>query len=257
MDPYLEPFWGDVHARLLLYCSDQIHDRLPGDMTSRVEQSLQIDADDGEDAEPGDTTHATYFPNVQLTESAVYNRNLKQSVGGTATLTPLRMNVPQPKGRTLRIRTDSGELVTTIEFLSPGNRGSLAAKQQFRARQQYLLAAHVNLVEVLLLRGRGFPLTMIADEIPAIHADDYRIVIVRAASPDEADFYPVSIRSPLPTIPIPLRKHEAETYLELQPLIEQAYKYGGYAKTDYRKPPPVDLGPDAAWVEDLLKPRRG
>jgi len=82
-------------------------------------------------------------------------------------------------------------------------------------------------------------------------------VVIRGTSPDEADFYPVSIRGPLPTIPIPLRKDEPETYLELQPLIEQAYHFGGYAKTDYRNPPPVDLGPDAVWVGELLASRRG
>jgi len=255
MDPYLERFWGDVHASLISSSRNQLYDRLPGDMTARVEQSLQIDVDGGDD-EPGERFRATHVPDVQLTERAEYDEPLQAAVGATATMVPLRVKVPQAKGRTLRIRTDAGELVTTIEFLSPGNRGSLASKQQFRARQQYLLAAGVNLVEVLLLRGRGFPLSMMADEIPECHAEDYKVAIVRGASPLEADFYPISIRLPLPTIPIPLRKHEAETFLELQPLIDLAYKYGNYGKTDYTPPPPVSLGPDAQWADEVLKARR-
>ena len=251
MDPYLEPFWKDVHTRMILYASDQIFGRLPSDMTARVEQSLQIDGADEDDI----PTRSIYFPDVLLLEQANYAENLKAAVSGTMTLVPIRLKLPEPTGRTLRIRTSAGELVTAIEFLSPGNRGSLASKRQFQGRQQALRAAHVNLVEVFLLRGRDYPLSLPMDEIPESHAEDYKVAIVRGASPLEADFYPISIRTPLPTIPIPLRKHEPETYLELQPLIDLAYKNGNYGKTDYSQPPPVSLGPDAAWADELLKAR--
>ncbi len=32
MDPYLEPFWGDVHQRLIVYSSDVLQKLLPGDL---------------------------------------------------------------------------------------------------------------------------------------------------------------------------------------------------------------------------------
>ena len=43
MDPYLEPFWGDVHSSLIVYFRDQINDQLPADLQARVEESLMAD----------------------------------------------------------------------------------------------------------------------------------------------------------------------------------------------------------------------
>lgn len=31
MDPYLEQFWRDVHARLIIYAADQLQAKLPGE----------------------------------------------------------------------------------------------------------------------------------------------------------------------------------------------------------------------------------
>ena len=36
MDPYLEQYWQDVHARLILYACDQLEDQLPGNLIARV-----------------------------------------------------------------------------------------------------------------------------------------------------------------------------------------------------------------------------
>ena len=32
MDPYLERFWRDVHARLIIYAADQLQENLPSDL---------------------------------------------------------------------------------------------------------------------------------------------------------------------------------------------------------------------------------
>ena len=37
MDPYLERFWRDVHAGLIIYARDQLQDELPGDLRARAE----------------------------------------------------------------------------------------------------------------------------------------------------------------------------------------------------------------------------
>ena len=64
----------------------------------------------------------------------------------------------------------------------------------------------------------------------------------------------LKLRERLPIIPIPLRKTDPDVTLDLQPLLDQAYRNGRYDRTDYRKPcaPPLE-GEDAQWAEQLLK----
>mgnify|MGYP002635107777 FL=1 len=46
MDPYLEQFWGDVHASLIVYIRDHINEQLPSDLQARVEEGLMVDTED-------------------------------------------------------------------------------------------------------------------------------------------------------------------------------------------------------------------
>lgn len=56
MDPYLESHWGDIHARLMVYASNQINSQLPDDLQARVEESVSVEFDDLED-EPRTQRH--------------------------------------------------------------------------------------------------------------------------------------------------------------------------------------------------------
>jgi len=46
MNPWLEGFWRDVHASLLVYARDQLNAELPPDLHARVDERLSIEADD-------------------------------------------------------------------------------------------------------------------------------------------------------------------------------------------------------------------
>jgi hypothetical protein len=58
----------------------------------------------------------------------------------------------------------------------------------------------------------------------------------------------------LPTIKIPLRPEDADVPLELQALLEQCYRNGGYEGTiNYAQPPESPLsGEIKTWVENHL-----
>jgi len=43
MDPYLEQFWRDVHARCIIYAADQLQARLPADLRARVEERVFVE----------------------------------------------------------------------------------------------------------------------------------------------------------------------------------------------------------------------
>src|SRR5437016_5661533 len=61
MNPWLEDFWRDVHAKFLVYASDQLNSELPSGLQARVDERLAI-----EDAEE---KPSAYVPDVAVTES--------------------------------------------------------------------------------------------------------------------------------------------------------------------------------------------
>ena len=82
----------------------------------------------------------------------------------------------------------------------------------------------------------------------------YVVGIKRGWDPTEWKVYPMSLREPLKTVPIPLRKRDGEVVLELQPIVDRAYVMGGHDDIDYSRPATPRLNrDDAAWAEELLK----
>ena len=61
MNPWLEGFWRDVHASLLVYARDQLNAALPPGLQARVDERLAIDA--------GEEKPGTYLPDLAVTES--------------------------------------------------------------------------------------------------------------------------------------------------------------------------------------------
>ena len=62
------------------------------------------------------------------------------------------------------------------------------------------------------------------------------------------------LRERLPIISIPLRATDSDVPLDLQPLLDLAYRNGTYDDTDYsaNPVPPLDRE-DAAWAEGILR----
>jgi hypothetical protein len=82
----------------------------------------------------------------------------------------------------------------------------------------------------------------------------YRACVVRGWNPAIVQTIPMSIREPLPHIPIPLRAGDPEAKLDLQALLRRAYADGDCDDTDYSKPPAPPLAlEDEAWADALLR----
>ena len=58
--------------------------------------------------------------------------------------------------------------------------------------------------------------------------------------------YPMSLREPLPTIPIPCRPNDLDIPLSLQPLIANVYRDGRHDDIDYLAPLQLPLSADDA-----------
>jgi hypothetical protein len=141
----------------------------------------------------------------------------------------------------------SREIVTVIELLSPSNKYAGDDRESYLTKRRQLLAGQVNYVELDFLRGG--PRLPLVDLPPC----DYYAVVSRPADRPEADIWPVTLREPLPTIPIPLRPREPDATVDLQAVLHAVYDSAGYAPRIYEWEPEPKLSPeDAAWAQGIL-----
>ena len=73
----------------------------------------------------------------------------------------------------------------------------------------------------------------------------------------EGYLWPLSLRDPLPDVPVPLRSDDPDVALELAPSFRTVYGEAAYElSVDYRSaPPPPPLSPeDESWLRGLLRP---
>jgi hypothetical protein len=256
MDPFLESHWGDVHASLVTYARDQLAQQMPSQLKVRIEEYVAVEVED----EPRDHL---YVPDVRVYERASAEPLVEQAAASaTAVQTftdpdePLLVPriVEPPTQREIRIvdLREGGRLVTAIEFLSETNKTT--GREDYRRKQEEILEGGANLVEIDLLRRGRWALAVPHRRVRKSHRGPYRICVVRATAPHDAEMYRASFSRPLPNIRIPLRREDKDAVLRLQPLLDQSYVNGQYNDLDYRQEPdPPLVEEERQWADDLLK----
>lgn len=250
MDPYLEQFWGDIHASMAVYLRDQLQPQMPPGLVVRVEEYTSV-----EEGHHG--ARRLVAPDVHVLEAS--RRGPRRRGGGVAVAQPflVRLKVEPRTLRSVRIvdTTLGRRVVTAMEILSPANKLSRAGRRQYLGRRRKLLKdPRVNLVEIDLLR-RGDPILLAPYEaMPPEFCQPYRISVLRAREPLSLEMYRASYRERLPMIPIPLRTKDSDAVLDLQALVDRCYAAGPGSLIDYHDElrPPVE-GLDAEWVNTLLR----
>ncbi|MCA9122022.1 MAG: DUF4058 family protein [Planctomycetaceae bacterium] len=252
MNPWLEARWGDIHTSLTTYARDQIQSHLPPGLRARVEEYVAVESDDVEDGD-------RFVPDVQVAESPFAPPAEVLSQPGVAVAEPILV-ARQTEPRTLRyihiVDIDTGDrIVTSIEFLSLANKVPAPGRRQYVRKRNTLLRGAVNIVEIDLLREGEWIVGVGELRVPERCRKPYRINVIRAIKPEKSEMYPAPLTEPLPTIRIPLRPHDQDIPLQLQPLVDAAYVNGRYAdEIDYRSDPkpPLD-NENAAWVDAHLR----
>jgi hypothetical protein len=250
MDPWMEDQWGDAHHSLITYARDQLRRVLPGDLRPRVVERVFIESPLGSERER--------YPDLRVIETVRTVRSPAPAQGNVATAEPLILEYaidPITEAYIEIVDAKTGNrLVTIIEVVSPSNTRPGEGQIAYLAKQDECLSAGVNIVEIDLLRaGRR---VSVAKEgiIPPAYRTPYRVSVWRAARPTAVEVYRVPLRERLPAIRIPLRSTDADVPLDLQPLVNEAYRNGTYEDTDYRRDPKPPLEPDdAAWADALLR----
>ena len=150
-------------------------------------------------------------------------------------------------------RVRYGETYTAIEVLHPAEKRPGDGRDQFRHWQQWYRGHGHSRVVIDLLRAGQSPLEDVDDELPPRVRDrPFRVHVFRGGPRANVAVNPISLREPLPPIPIPLRPGEADAVVHLQPLADRAYEVGRFP-INYDRPcdPPL-TGDDAAWAAELL-----
>jgi len=250
MNPWLEDYWRDVHASLLVYARDQLGGELPPGLHARVDERLAIDV--------GEEKPREYLPDVALTEP--WDQPTSPALGmAGATMKaaePEIVDLSQVKLRHLEIVDSREHVITVIEVLSPSNKEGAESRHDWSLKRVNYLRGGINLVELDLLRSGGWvlPERHLLRPAPATGRVCYHACVTRPPRVNRHEFYSVPLRQRLPIIRIPLRRTDPDVALDLQSLIDQCYERGHYAtQIRYEKPPHQALPEEeAAWVRGIL-----
>jgi hypothetical protein len=255
MDPFLEPHWQGIHGSLTVYARDQLQPQLPHDLRASSEERVLVNAYER-------SVSRSIHPHVYVVESSTpFVGGAGLETQGTAVCTePLIVHVRNEpvRQRYIEIREAEGDgrVVTVIEFVSPSNKLLGEGRELYEQKQQECLQARVNLVEIDLTR-KGRRKLLVSDRLPSASRETYVVCTRRADRPLQYEVYPISLRSELPTIRIPLRPRDADVSLALQPLVDAVYVNGRYHTIDYTQPldPPLSDN-DAAWLRERRRERQ-
>jgi hypothetical protein len=250
MDPYLEQHWGDVHHSLVTYARDQLQAVLPGDLRARMQERVVV--------ETGNGTVRTVYPDVRVVKEGPTDVGTLAAVGGVAVAEPLLINLPDEpmtEGFIEIIDVSTGNrIITVIEFLSLAHKTHGPGQDLYLQKQREIIEGRVSLVEIDLLRGGQRVLYVPEWKLPLAYRTPYRVCVRRGWRAFEAEVYRLPLREPLPAIRIPLRETDADAPLNLQALVDLAYRNGRYDTLEYTTDPDPPLDPaDAGWADALLR----
>lgn len=250
MDPYLEPHWLDVHAKLATYAADDLNNLLPADLIASIGERVAVETEQGDER--------LLKPDARVFEPPVEEDALEVAPAGGAVAAPFRL-LAQVEPITERfikvIEAGTERLVTVIEFVSPTNKRGGEGLQAFRSKRAELLASGVNFVEIDLVRAGDWHALLRPHRCARRAMSLYRATIRVPAEPGYVYLYPLPLREGLRELHVPLRLSDQQVTLALQSLVGRAYVNGRYARRlDYRRPPEPPLEPeDAAWADEILR----
>lgn len=257
MDPYLEGFlWPDMHQALATKVRQMLVPLVQPKYVVRLEVQVI------EDNFPEDDIGIMY-PDVEVLRTNG-RKSDRSSAGpgahtsGLATITPAPLSVPVLPAMSLKVvnihvrKATNNRLVTSIEIISPVNKRR-PGFEPYQAKRQRMIEAGVHLLEFDLLRRGQRPVRH--KRIPAC---DYLVAVTRSAT-SRTDLWPLSIRDPLPSLPVPLKQPDEDVPLDLGAALRAIYDEASYdLSIDYDEspPPPEFAAEDRKWIARLIRGRR-
>jgi hypothetical protein len=251
VNPFIEASgrWEGFHNSFVIRCGDQLNEHLPEHYAATVQERVAL------------IDLADEAPTSQRKPDVTIARDLEwRGSGGTSVATDVAAEI-EPATLTLPrydhanqwyidiVLLPDQELITSIELLSPSNKSGHDSTE-YHAKRAALLQRDISLVEIdLLLRGNRL---FVQEPLPP---GDFYVFVSRPEERPRCQVYPWSIRRALPSIPIPLKKPDADVKLDLAAAFTMTFDRGRYDRTLRYD---VDLAgpltePDRQWVAERLK----
>jgi len=162
--------------------------------------------------------------------------------------------IPEPVPHTwIEIRdVKRRRLVTAIEFLSPTNKRG-PGRLEYLEKRDRILHSTAHLLEIDLLR-RGLRVPMRR----TLPKSDYFVFVGRANKRPITDIWGISLKQPLPVVPVPLLNGDPDIELDLQRAFRNVYDQNSFdLLIDYTEPAAVPLPRElAAWAKARIRAGR-
>jgi hypothetical protein len=254
MDPYIEAcnLWGDFHSHLIEKIYDALADAAPERYVVRTGERSYVVLIGAEDKD-----RYPFLPDVR-----VYAPPARGAGAGRGTAVaepppgpiPMRPFIEEEYRETFVEVCDAGHdnrLVTCVEVLSPSNKQpGTPGWDLYQRKRQGLLLGDANFVEIDLLRGgKRMPMLDAWPDCP------YTLMTARPHSVPRCLVWQASFQAPLPELPVPLLRPDADIRLDLQAMVDVIYTRSRYDRSiDYSRPldPPL-TGEQAGWVAERLR----
>lgn len=222
MDPYLEgEWWQEFHETLASAIRARLMPQLAPKYVALLAKRYLLDrhAIGVFDAPP----IRVVYPDVHVVAPAEALATVAPGGGGRvaapAVELPSFLEVPQ---LTVEIRdVAQRRLVAVLEILSPANKYGDGARD-YQDRRTDLLRTQVHLLEIDLLRGET-RIHLVGEPPPA----PYYTYLSRWQRRPFTQVWPIGLREPLPTVPLPLRPDDPDIALNLQVAVADCFALVG------------------------------
>ena len=246
MDPFLEgSTWMNFHGQLCAEIARQLGTKLRPRYLARLTEHFFTDIS----VDP-EMSEKLVYPDIGVIDPCISAS--KGESFGIATA-PIRIATEMPEAVfhfSVEIRDrHERRLVTSIEVLSPTNKGG-DGRREYLAKRRRVLRRAAHLIEIDLLRvGQRLPMKALLPKAP------YYVYVGRSEIRPDTDVWPITLDSSLPQVPVPLLAGDSEVILDLQLALTTVYDLSDYdLEIDYTKPPDAPLSPEESdWLDSRLR----
>lgn len=246
MNPFLEQSdtWEDFHHNFITWAQETLSAQVGPNYLVKIEVRLLLHELSAQERR--------FIGRADVGVTAPPNSAVLGPSGG-APAAPMQLQLPAvevERHSSIEIRDRRNRRVlTVVELLSPSNKSPGSDRDDYLAKRREVLAGMTHLVEIDLRRGGQRPTP------PQLPPCDYYVLVSRYEQRPKLDFWPLSLRQPLPPIPIPLLAPDPDVTLDLQAVLHRTYDTADYGKYIYGETPEPPLAAeDEAWARGFVPP---
>ncbi len=247
MDPFIEQQeWEDFHQRFNNLLADLLAPSVEPRYIARVERRVYV-----ESPPPNDLPARWADVAVMLVDHGGGGLATAEATDLATATEECVLPMPVERRETYLVirERETQEVITIIETLSPANKRAGTGRREYLSKRETVLQSETHLIELDLLRG-GLRLPTMTPQPRA----DYYAILSRSHLRPRATLMHWTLRDPLPTILVPLKREDPDVRLDLQAALTTVYDRARYnLSLNYRAEmtPPFDER-DRAWINQRI-----